>query len=408
MKITMSRVMLVSFFLFLSCFLYGCRSEKMMSDQSPNATEDTVRASSDKKNEERTGVENRVTSMSVGDKSVVHNYMLYVMNDGEVTCTKQVQKYMDAKGTLADVYQELMEELTKYIGYDVILNSVKVQKDQIYVDLSKESDIFHKEQFDETIEKPVKYSSYEEMALGILDSMCMTLQKNNDTQTEVFYSEDGEAMQFPDLSILVDFVEDEAYQGSTYYEQIYLSRAEGSITDFVDLGMSYNDVLLRLNQKEITTVQTEDFSMLGDHSSWENYQNVDDYLRNAWLHIRLSADSFEFIFDGPDTSLQEIKVTDKELPSSRGLYVGDTLTRLLELYGELYTMYVIDGSLLYEYQLEDCYFRVMLDAVQEYVQSYGTSSYSQADIILGQQILEQIEYQQAQKKAAQESVMAHE
>lgn len=404
MKLTMKRVVFVSFLVFLSCVICGCQlKNNLSSEQMVEVADDTANSSlSNKKENAEESHENTVISMAVGESEIVRNYVLYIMNAGEVSCTKEVQKSIEGNANLNDIYKELLEELTTYIGYDVMMNSVTVGADQVKIDLNKTSDIFHKSEYNAAIVQPVKYSNYDNMAFGILDSMSKTIQENQGRDIEVVYTEDGNAMELPELSMEVEFPLEEAYQGSQYYKDIYLSRPEGSIADFVELGMTYNEVLVQLNENEIETIQSEEFSMLGDHTSWENYNNVDEYLRNAWVHIKLTSDDYEFIFDGQDTTLMEISVIGREIGSSRGLCVGDGFKHLLELYGDSYTMYVIEGSLLYEYRLEDCYFRVFVDEAQETVLSYGIATYSQSEIIQGEQILDEIKYQQDWNKVLEE------
>lgn len=405
MKLTIKKFVLVSFIVFLSCFLYGCQPKNnAIADDSLKTTDENTQSSSP--SEEDSGVKDKsnvVESMAVGEQSKLRNYILYVVNHGEVECTKEIQEYTDAQMTLNEIYKDLLEELANYIGYEVTLNSVRVDSQQVRIDLDESSALFHKEEYNEAIVQPVKYDDYEDMAFGILDSMMMTIQENHGSDIDVVYTEDGEAIELPEVTLEVEFTEDAVYQGWEYYKNAYLSRAEGQITYIVDLGMTYNEVLIRLNEQEIETTQEEEFSMLGDHSSWETYNDVDEYLRNAWLHISLYSDSYEFVFDGADSALMGITVTKKGLASSRGLLVGDTFKRLVELYGDAYTMYVIEGSLLYEYKLEDCYFRVYIDATEEYVQSYGVATYSQSEVIRGQEILDEVSYKQEMKKEEEQS-----
>lgn len=403
MKLTATKFVFVSFVVFLSCFLYGCQSKNTKRSSDSSITETALNSSISKENSGKEEKNSDISSMAVGDQLVLRNYVLYVMNVGKIECTKEIQEYTEDQVNLDDVYQELLEELTSYIGYEVDFNSVVVSSEQVKIDLNESSDLFHKEEYNAAIVEPVKYADYEDMVFGILDSMKMTIQENHGSDINVVYTEDGDAMELPEVSLDVEFSKEEAYQGWDYYKNMNLTRAEGKITSFVDLGMSYNEVLICLNEQEIKTTQEEEFSMLGDNSSWETYNDVDEYLRNAWLHISLYSDSYTFEFDGADSTLMGILVTNKELPSSRGLLVGDHLKRLMDLYGNDYTMYVIEGSLLYEYQLENCYFRAFVDATEEYILSYGVASYSQAEVIRGQEILDEVKYKQERKKALDET-----
>ena len=405
MKLTIKKFVLVSFIVFLCCFLYGCQPKNnSISGDSSKVTDENTKSSSP--GEGSSGAEDQsstVESMAVGEQPVLRNYMLYVVNLGKVECTKEIQKYTDGKTKLSEVYLNLLEELASYIGYDLIFNSVSVDSQRVRIDLDQSSALFHEEEYSEEIVKPVKYANYEDMVFGILDSMMMTIQENHGSDIDVVYTANGEMIELPEVSMEVEFTEDAVYHGWEYYKNLYLSRAEGQITYIVDLGMPYNEVLVRLNEREIETTQEEDFSMLGDQSSWETYNDVDEYLRNAWLHLNLHSDSYDFVFDGPESTLMGINVTKKQLPSARGLLVGDNFKRLVELYGDAYTMYVIEGSLLYEYQLEDCYFRAFVDATEEYVQRDGVATYSQSEVIRGQEILDEIGYKQELKKEVKEA-----
>lgn len=396
MKLTFKKIRIVSFIVLLSCLNWGCQSKGNQSESNiETISESTDPSSSNKEdNNQKEQQSNSVVSMAVGEHSVVREYVLYAMNTGEISSTKTVQKRFNQNVNLNTLYQKLLQELTDYIGYDVTMNSISVSSEEVHIDFNEESDFFHKEKYNAAMVQPVKYANYEDMAFGILDSVNTTIKKNQGEEVEVYYTQDGEQMKLPEITKEVEFVKDEPYQGSKYYEEQFLSRAEGSITDLVDLGMTYNEVLIRLNENDIDTVQTEDFSKLGDQTDWEFFHDLDEYLSNAWVHIMLESQDYEFLFDGSETTLMEIRIIGHNMPSTRGLYVGDTMKRLVELYGEDYTMYVIEGSLLYEYQLQDCYFRVSVDAAQEYIKSYGISSYSQAEVIRGEQIIDQIRYQE--------------
>lgn len=396
MKLTFKKIRIVSFIVLLSCLNWGCQFKGNQTDSNIEAISESTdpSSSSTQDNNQEVKQENSVVSMAVGENPVVREYILYAMNTGEISSTKTVQKRFNQNVNLNKLYQELLQELSEYIGYDITMNSISVSSEEVHIDFNEESDIFHKEKYNAARVQPVKYSNYEDMAFGILDSVNTTIKKNQGEDVLVYYTEDGEQLTLPEITKEVEFIMDEPYQGSKYYEEQFLSRAEGSITDLVDLGMTYNEVLIRLNENDIDTIQTEDFSKLGDQTNWEFFYDLDEYLSNAWVHIMLESKEYEFLFDGADTTLMEVRIVGHNMPSTRGLYVGDSMKRLVELYGEDYTMYVIEGSLLYEYQLKDCYFRVSVDAAQEYIKSYGISSYSQADVIRGEQIMDQIRYQQ--------------
>ena len=163
MKLTATKFVFVSFVVFLSCFLYGCQSKNTKRSSDSSITETALNSSISKENSGKEEKNSDISSMAVGDQLVLRNYVLYVMNVGKIECTKEIQEYTEDQVNLDDVYQELLEELTSYIGYEVDFNSVVVSSEQVKIDLNESSDLFHKEEYNAAIVEPVKYADYEDM-----------------------------------------------------------------------------------------------------------------------------------------------------------------------------------------------------------------------------------------------------
>lgn len=365
--------------------MYGCGSQKSETE----SKQTTISANTESIT--KIPEENTVVGIGHRNKTPERDYMIYIMNNGEVESTVTVTKQIEDNINLNCIYSELLYELMDTIGYSVEIKNIEVTYEKVSIEFGDDSDFFYPERYNVALVNPVKYSGYDSMAWGILDSIRETIRQNLNEEVEIRYTKAGEVLQLPKLKVEVTFPDEEAYQGSQYYIQKFLSRGEGNLADDIELDMKYNEVIAQLNEDGIVTSQTQRFSMLGNHQGWEDCDSVDEYLRSAWIHMELSASQYCYIFDGEDSQLVEIKVHSRNVPSSRGLCVGDSLTKLYELYGTQYTTYQMDGGIVYEFNLEDCFFHVETDAAEEYVVQYGIAHYSYEDEMEGKRILEHIQ-----------------
>ncbi len=395
MKLTSKWFVLVGFIVLLSCMLSGCSSKnKAITNTYVENTTDNAQSSVKKDMEGETTNQN-VSSMSIGETSVMRNYVLYVVNLGEVEGTKNVQKMVDSEVVINDIYLELLIELVEYIGYDVQFNSITVGNGVICVDLHESSEIFYRNAFHATMINPVQYECYDDMVFGILDSMMMTLKENHGSDVDIIYTKDSDILELPIDSIELSLEENEVYQGWYYYKNLFLSRAEGKVNELIDLGMSYNEVMVILYEQGVKFDQDESFSLLGDHTDWENFNSMDEFLGHSWVHISIYGDGYKYEFDGSGCTLMEISVEQKEVSSSRGLMIGSMRTELISLYGDMYDIYNAGENQIYEYNLEDCYFRALVDTASGSVLSFGKASYAYEDYLIGK-----TRYDEVQKKQA--------
>lgn len=393
MKLARKMSIIVGFIVFLNCFCCGCGSKKADVTKETDSSQNTV----DRSVEQSVEIEQYspvISTIGPEEAPVLHKYTLCAVNDGKVVSSRQCEKQVDPQAAMDEVYENMLMELGSYLGYELKFHEVVVKEDGILIDWDSSCDLFQKEKYAKNKDGVVRYIDYDTMVFGILDSVNMTIKENLGETVKVCYTENGKELILPDLSIVTAFLVQEEYQGSSYYRNLFLARAEGSLSLLATLGMSYNDVLIELNKNGIASSQKEEFSMLGDHTGWDKIRSMDEYLKQAWIRILLQTEEYEYIFDGKEQLLKEIKVCSRKIPSSRGLLIGDHLNQMVKLYGEDYTMYAADDSLLYEYCLEDCYFRVEVDEAKKSVIRFGIASYSYNDIVNGQQILEKIKYQE--------------
>ena len=399
MKLTLKSVFIVSFIVFLNCVCSGC---------GPKKAEDT-RKTAYIEQESMTKVpaaEREIPTEGPegpggSDENLprVTNYKLCAVDDGKISSVKQYDETMEKNAAMDEIYENMLTKLGMYLGYELKFHEVCVAEDCVKIDWDKSCDLFHKEKFDQNTDGAVRYSDYDDMVFGILDSVNQTVKENHGQSVQVYYTEDGKELNLPQLSVVTEFFTEEAYQGSEYYRNRYLTRAEGNLSLLVQLGMTYNEVLIKLDRNGIDSSQNESFSLLGNHSGWEQCATLDEYLKRCWIRIDLSDADYRYVFDGTIATLMEIDVKTKKIPSSRGLHIGDSFERMQELYGTEYVMYVSEDGLIYEYRLQDGYFRVLVDSAQEEVLSFGISSFSQADLVRGQQIREKILYKEQQEQA---------
>jgi len=393
MELTIKSGFLVSFIVLLNCLCYGCGSKKDTVAKDVVSYEN-ITEQIQKEQEEAERFNQILSAVEPEDTPIVHNYTLCAMDDGKVSSISQYEKKMDPEDALNEVYEKMLTELGTYLEYELKFHQVVVNKEKVQIDWEESCDLFHKEKFKKNTNGVVTYTDYDDMVFGILDSVNQTIKENHGENVKVYYTENGKELSLPELSFATAFLAQEEYFGSAYYKDLSMSRAEGNMSLIAQLGMSSSEVILQLVKNGIESEQREEFSMLGDHTGWENYHDYDEYLKQAWIKIILSTDEYQYGFDGKDQRLMDITVCTQRIPSSRGLYIGDPVEQMVQLYGEEYTMYVTEDGLLYEYQLEDCYFRVVMDEAQEQVIRFGIASYSYAEVVHGQQIIEKIHHQQ--------------
>lgn len=384
MKQIGNRICLFGVFILICFNLFGCGSKQNEYEKQSNpfSKQETTNTN--------VPVENFVTNTVFDEANIIHEYTLYIVNDAKIVATTKVSKELNRTYDRNEIYKELIEELVDYIGYQVQIKNISVEKDKVYIDFAQDSDLFFMDRYNAALIKPISYTGYDSMVWGILDSITETIKKNLNEEVNVYFLKEGNELCLPELLVTAEFPLMQEYLGSEYYIRLYFSRAEGNAMEEIELGMTYNQVLLQLHGKGIDTTQTERFSRLGDHNGWEEFENVDEYLRNAWLHIELDSSRYRYSFDGENTVLMKIEVTSKGIPSSRGLSVGDSVKQLIELYGEEEATYAEEGCTIYEYHLEDCYFHAVLDEDEESIIRFGISSNSHSEEIRGQQIIDLI------------------
>ena len=387
MKLAVKFVRLFCFVFLFSCIISGCK---------PKEGKYIYRYQDTDHNQEQDTPKNSVIDIRHQQDSKAQTYDAYIMRFGEVIEKKKIDVVVSNVGELRDIITRLLDQIFEYTGCDIHINTIHIKQNDIWIDIKKDSPLFDKELFDREYIAVDFYGSYEEFVYGTLDSIMKTLNENIGSDFNVIYTRDKEPLVIHELALPIDLLEGEPYQGYTYYKNEFSNCGEASIIKDLSFGMPYNNVLAYLNEKEISFTQKEEFSMLGDHEKWETYHDVNEYLRNAWTKIELSSDSYEFVFDYKECKLATIRVVNPRIASYRGLHVNDTVKELIKLYGTDYTNYRMLGSVIYEYQFKDCYFRVHSDQDKKNIKSYEVSDYSYAQIVKGQEIIEQIKYKQMQ------------
>lgn len=352
-----------------------------------NGTKD--KGTTDSEKSEDSG-EGSIYPLSVDDdQNQDSTYEIIAALRGSLFSSKEVEiRYDMSMAQANDIGLILINEVSRYLGLPVSIKNINYLENEMTIDFEKSS-IPIQSSVDET-DTLIKYSSYDEMAFSVLDSILMTMRSYFGKDLSIIYQIDGEDLKLNKLRMEVDFSTNEEYMGYLYYENLYDKRNEEQETDVLRLNTPYNDVIEILFDQEVEFTQKVDLSVLGDQTDWELYTNVDEYLKKAWTQIQLVGKDYSLHFDGQETLLGRVIHTSSKAVSRRGLSIGDSLTRLFELYGNDYKVFERTNSNLYEFSLLDHYFVVDVDNQRKKVINFGVSSYSEQDIIDGYKILDLI------------------
>jgi len=392
------KILKLSYILLLLCFTASCGATKnnISNDTLSRAgmeseTEDEDEATSTDTVKDDKVVEESIYPLSIPDEEKKsETFEIFVVLRGYLFSSKEVKLSYDEKEVQeSEISLTLVNEVSNYLGIPLSLNDIHYLNDVVTIDF-KSTSFPLQGNFETFTDTLLEYNSYDEMTFSILDSIWLTMQNYFGEDISVVYQMDGEDLKLNKLRMKVDFASSEKYMGYLYYENQYIKRNEELDTDEIRLHMSYNDIIEILFDQEQKFTQEVDLSVLGDQSNWTMYKDVDEYLKHAWTQIELIKEGQELYFDGPDTLLVRIINTSNTAKSRRGLLIGDTLKRLLELYGEEYLVFEATNYNIYEFSLLDHYFIAEVDKQRKRVVNFGVSTYSQQEIVDGYKILDTI------------------
>lgn len=406
MKLTRIRIRVLSFIVFLCFGVAGCgKAEEKKGDGTEVSLQQKEYVLEEKATKDSTiqqalqPQEQRISFQKNNNQTDETTYVLYAVDHGKVISNKKVSLTSFQQGESIEKKCEMMlQQLSEYLGYEINANQSYMEDEVLVIDLNSECAIFHIDNYNEDIKEPVHYANYEDMVFGVLDSIVMTVQNVQNEKIPIRFLMDGKEPVFDTLEGKIELPSGEAYAGYQEQEIVNEKRVENQAENQAEnqglsnmwLGMKHNDVLLLLINEGIETEKIEDFSVLGDYSDCKEGDCLDDYLRNAWLQIELDAKEYVCVFDGPDTTLTKIITKDKKYPSSRGLVIGDTIERMEELYGERYTRYDLEEVTLYEYDLNDCYFQVVVNSDTNVITELVVSTYRESEYLKGEKLLKEV------------------
>lgn len=392
------KILRLSYLLFILCFTASCGSTKNNISNNTlsragmeSETEDVDEATSGDTVEDDKVVEESIYPLSIpNEEKKSETFEIFVVLRGYLFSSKEVDiSYDEKEYQESEISLTLVNEVSHYLGIPLSLNDIHYLNDVVTIDF-KSTSFPMQGNYEAITDTLLKYNSYDEMTFSILDSIWLTMQNYFGEDISVVYQVDGEALKLYKLRMKVDFGASEKYMGYLYYENQYIKRNEELDTDEIRLHMSYNDIIEILFDREQEFTQEVDLSVLGDQTNWTIYKDVDEYLKHAWTQIEIIKDGQELYFDGPDTALMRIINTSNTVKSRRGLLIGDSLKRLLELYGEDYLLFESTNYNIYEFSLLDQYFIVKVDKQRKRVVNFGISTYSQQEIVDGYKILDAI------------------
>lgn len=144
---------------------------------------------------------------------------VYGVKDGIVTDFATVE--LDYQGNISDnpheYFEELVEAVGDYLGYPIDVEEVYSGKGGITVDFDKDSApvVYTKlEKAYDTKQSKIEYEDYDQMVIGILDSIHKTIQENNGAPADIWYTCEDKALSFPNLKEKREFSLEGAYQPS--------------------------------------------------------------------------------------------------------------------------------------------------------------------------------------------------